>query len=539
MNDINNTYDNKLKILYELSMATGTSLSLRTMLKSFGTALLSKLSASAVIILEKQRTEFENIYCNPKNIIKNDIYSKILEKCYTNKDVLVEKIDENRICHILDMDNFGKLIIIRKDEINIDILNAFNPILKKLVTSIKACYNHTILNDQKEQLSNSLEKEQELQKEKDQFLANMSHEIRTPLNGIIGFVNVLKGTELTNEQDKYLDIINNSSELLLGIINDILDFSKISAGRLELHEEVHNLKEELENTLENFKLLANKKSLDFEIILDENIPESLYFDSTKLKQVIFNLVGNAIKFTNKGKVAFSCEVLKENFENANLKFTIEDTGIGIPKDKIGAIFSPFTQSDTSTTKKFGGTGLGLSISKSIIEAQGGILEVTSNLNEGSCFSFEVKLKKGEFDLEEKEPELPIQTKPLGTKSHFLVAEDNQVNQMLIEHILKDMGYDITIAKNGLEAVDNYVKNYNLYDMILMDISMPILSGEDATKEILSFEKVNNITHTKIVALTAKAFEDDKKKYLSMGMDYYLSKPISVDKLKEIIKKEGL
>ncbi len=539
MNDINNTYDNKLKILYELSMATGTSLSLKAMLKSFGTTLLSKLSASAVIILEKQRTEFENIYCNPKNIIKNDIYPKIIEKCYTYKDVLVEKIDQDRTCHILDMDSFGKLIIIRKDEINIDILNAFNPILKKLVTSIKACYNHNILNDQKEQLSNSLEKEQELQKEKDQFLANMSHEIRTPLNGIIGFVNVLKDTKLTNEQNKYLDIINSSSELLLGIINDILDFSKISAGRLELHEEVHNLRNELENTLENFKLQANKKSLDFEINLDDDIPESLYFDSTKLKQVIFNLVGNAIKFTNNGKVVFSCKVLKQNFENVNLKFSIEDTGIGIPKDKLDAIFNPFTQSDTSTTKKFGGTGLGLSISKSIIETQGGILEVTSNLNKGSCFSFEVKLKKGEFNLEEKEPELPIQTKPLDKKSHFLVAEDNQVNQMLIEHILKDLGCDITIAKNGLEAVDFYVKNYNLYDMILMDISMPILSGEDATKEIISFEKANNIPHTKIVALTAKAFEDDKKEYINIGMDYYLSKPISLDKLKEIIKKEGL
>jgi len=530
------TYQNKLKILYELSMAIGTSLSLKSMLKEFSTTLLSKISASAIIILENEDSTLKNIYCNPKNIINNNYYSDILEESQRNNDyILIKKLEENKICHILVMDNFGKLIIIRKDEIDTDILNAFKPIIKKLVTSIKACYNHTLLTEQKQQLALSLQKEKELQKEKDQFLANMSHEIRTPLNGIIGFINVLKETPLTNQQYKYLDIINSSSELLLGIINDILDFSKLVAGKGELHIERNDLKKELENTLENFKLQAKNKSLDFEIFIDNNISNTLYFDTIKLKQVVFNLVGNAIKFTNRGKVSFSCEVLSQDEENQNIKFSIQDSGIGIANDKLKIIFDPFTQSDSSTTKEFGGTGLGLAISKNIIELQNGILNVQSEENKGSLFTFELKLKKGIAEVPKIELSEDLQEDIKKEKKHFLVAEDNQMNQMIIEVILEKMGHELTIAQNGLEALDLYKKNHMLYDMILMDISMPILNGEEATKEIMTFEKANGIKHTPIVALTANAFEDDRIKYLKLGMDYYLSKPISVDKLKEIIK----
>lgn len=524
----------KLKILYELSMAIGTSLSLKSMLKEFATTLLSKISASAIIILEEENDILKNIYSNPKTIINNKYYFDILEEASRNKNnIFIKRFEENKICHILDMENFGKLIILRKDEIDIDILNAFKPIVKKLVTSIKACYNHNLLTEQKQQLTQSLQKEKELQKEKDQFLANMSHEIRTPLNAIIGFINVLKETPLNSEQNKYLEIINTSSELLLAIINDILDFSKLVAGKVDLFIEQNDLKKELENTLENFKLQAKNKCLDFEISIDDKISNILYFDSIKLKQIVFNLVGNAIKFTNQGKVSFLCEVLNEDEESQNIRFSIKDTGIGIQSDKLEIIFNPFIQSDSSTTKQFGGTGLGLAISKSIIELQNGILEVQSKENEGSVFSFELRLKKGEEII--SKPSQEIKELIQKEKKHFLVAEDNQMNQMIIEVILQKMGHELTIAQNGLEAVELYKKNYMIYDMVLMDISMPLLNGEEATKQIIDFEKQNNISHTSIVALTANAFEDDRIKYLESGMDYYLSKPISLDKLMEIIK----
>lgn len=530
-----NDYENKLKILYELSMSIGTSLNLKSMLKVFGTTLLSKISASAIIILKNEEDELENIYSNPKNIINNNSYFEILKDCQKNDDyILIKKLEENKICHILVMDNFGKLIIIRKDEIDTEILNTFKPIIKKLIISIEACYNHNLITEQKQQLSYSLQKEKELQKEKDQFLANMSHEIRTPLNGIIGFINVLKDTSLTQQQNKYLDIINSSSEILLGVINDILDFSKLMAGKVELHIEQNNLKKELENTIENFKLQAKNKSLDFECVIDNSILDNLYFDTIKLKQVVFNLLGNAIKFTKKGKVSFYCEVLSEDNENQNIKISIKDTGIGIPKDKLNSIFDSFTQSDSSTTKEFGGTGLGLAISKNIIELQNGILEAQSEENVGSIFSFELKLKKGikqDVEVQTSQSIENIQKE----KKHILVAEDNHVNQMIIEIILKKMGHEVILAQNGLEVIDLYKKNYMHYDMILMDISMPLLNGEEATKEIITFEKLNNIVHTPIVALTANAFENDKIKYFELGMDFYISKPISVDKLKEILK----
>ena len=534
---IENKFEKKIEILYELSMSLGTSLNLKTMLKTFTSTLLSKLSSNSLLIFENKKGESLCIHCLPKSLRKNSIYleiENIIKNC--KEDISTFTLSNNQTCHILEMDSFGKLVILRNSDIPIDILQSLRPINKKLVTSINACYNNELLLKQKEQLKENLEKEHEIQKAKDQFLANMSHEIRTPLNGIVGFLDLLKKTPLLEEQNNYIKNIQSSSQLLLGIINDILDFSKITAGKLELHEEVCDLKEELKNILEIFHYQAKNKNLDFISHIDSNIPDYLFVDIIKLKQVIVNLIGNAIKFTEKGMIIFDCNVIEKTPSSTKVKFLIKDDGIGISKDKLETVFDPFTQSDSSTTKKYGGTGLGLSISKSIIELQNGKLQVESKVNEGSTFTFILEFRNSTSKTSKPKNENLLIPKFDSTKK-VLVAEDNEINQILISHLLENLGFKIVLVQNGQEAVDAYIKDCDEFVIVLMDISMPILNGVDALKKILNFEQEKKISHTPIVALTANAFESDKRYYLEEGFDYYLSKPINNEQLKQIISKE--
>lgn len=540
MNNIEDSLK-KLEISYELAMSIGKSLELKVMLKNFCSTLLSKLSANGVIIFKNSDEILEAIYSSPKNIIKSINYATIIEILKENKsqEIFNYKLEPNRNCYFLMIREFGTLVILSANDIPNDILNSFRPILEKLVSSINACYNHETINSQKNQLVLNLKQEQELQQAKDLFLANMSHEIRTPLNGIIGFVDILEKTKLTNEQKKFTKIVKSSSTHLLGLINDILDFSKISAGKLELHEESYNLQEEIQATLDTFIFQLKTKDIKFISNIDKELSQNLIFDSMKLKQVIVNLIANAIKFTLKGKVEFSLMLKSQSEDKVLAKFIVKDSGIGISKNKIEAIFNPFTQNDSSTTKEFGGTGLGLTISKNLIEILGGKLEVSSEEGKGSEFYFTLEFKKCK-DTNKQEDSLNLvktEAKQIN-QNHILVAEDHEVNQMLIGHILENLGYKSTIVSNGEEVIKNYKEHYKLYCAILMDINMPVLNGLEATKKILEFEKINNIKHTPIIALTANAFESDKKCYLEAGIDNYLSKPIETHKLKEILSKEN-
>jgi len=489
----------------------------------------------------------------------------------------------------------------------------------------------------------------------------MSHEIRTPMNGIIGFSELLKKTELNNKQQDFINIISQSATSLLDIINDILDFSKIESGKLELEIFPFNPFEEFEPIIELFSAKAYEKNIKLISFIHPKLPETLLGDSLRIKQILINLIGNAIKFTpDNGIVKINIIKLSKNEKTVKVRFSVEDTGIGIPKDKQEIIFSPFSQADESTTRKFGGTGLGLTISMKLVNLMGTTLKLESEQGKGSCFFFEIdfpidpeksdapcltmknKINVGIYQSNDEVDDTKIYEKllidyleafdldinkfhdfekfkefsypkavifltttvdvglldllkekniarilildkhvPLSSpeKEYFseliyhpingskifdsllkyvdefsstvkenantlieevsyqdkkiLVVEDNEVNQQLIEFMLEVMGIKVFVVSNGLEAFE-IVQKKN-FDLILMDINMPIMNGMEATEKILEYEKEKNLIHTPIVALTANAIKGDKEKFLSYGMDGYLSKPIDKNELDLILR----
>ena len=498
---------------------------------------------------------------------------------------------------------------------------------------------------------------------KDLFLANMSHEIRTPLNGIVGFTQLLKATELNTDQKDFIDVIEDSSENLLNIVNDILDLSKIKADKVELENIPFDARERFESAIESYGAKAAQKNIEFGAYIDPQLPSTLLGDPTKLSQILTNLISNAVKFTNThGEINVFIEKISEDSEHAKIRFSVEDSGVGITKEQQSRIFEEFSQADSSTSRKFGGTGLGLAISSRLISHMGGKLEIESIVGEGSTFYFTLELEKqdrgdhadapasypnltvglllpdedikrqvdknleaylsffgislkiyyGEdiYTLDKSflpeflfidqrytrrenelsnlvgidtkivllasnhlknEPEEVVNRltkiiykpinftkisklleevtqiasaeaintkkdtskKELFSEMHALVAEDNVINQKLIMKILTDFGLTVTLANNGEEAVN--LRKQNDYNIIFMDIQMPVLGGIDATEQILHFEKSSGLKHVPIVALTANALQGDREKYLQAGMDDYTSKPINIDQIQFLLE----
>jgi signal transduction histidine kinase/CheY-like chemotaxis protein len=497
---------------------------------------------------------------------------------------------------------------------------------------------------------------------KDLFLANMSHEIRTPLNGIVGFTQLLKDSDLDEEQREFISVIEHSSENLLTIVNDILDLSKIRADKIELENIAFDPVEQFESSVESYAARAAEKGVELGVYIDPELPSSIMGDPTKISQIMVNLISNAIKFTpSKGEVDVSIEKVAESKDYVTVKFSVSDTGIGISESQKSKIFEAFSQADVSTSRKFGGTGLGLAISGKLVSMMGGELDIESEEEKGSTFFFTLTLEKtkeqetrdiinmlgftvglldakgrgsasirrnletyvtytgAKFDLfgedeilqmEEKmlpdvlfidhvyhqrkgeiekyldlpcrivvittaekkkqiEPILEridrVVYKPLNmTKTfkalevvyddkikkstkqqtesrnilfedlHILVAEDNAINQKLIKNVLNGFGIEVTLASNGEEAVT--LRMQNEYDMIFMDIQMPVLGGIEATHKIIEFEEKNRKHHIPIVALTANALSGDREKYMEEGMDNYLSKPIDLERLNILLQE---
>ena len=379
-------------------------------------------------------------------------------------------------------------------------------------------------------LENSNKKIKLAMQAKSDFLASMSHEIRTPMNAILGFVEQLSKNEKDVEKTKKFDVIKNSTKQLLNILNDILDFSKIESRKMDVELSTCKPNEVINNAITIFSEIASKKNITLQYVIDENLSQCVLADKMRLQQVVFNLLSNALKFTLEGG-----EVkLISKYSNTNkIYFSIEDTGIGISEANIEHIFESFTQEDTSTTRRFGGTGLGLAISSALLKLMGSELNVTSELGKGSKFYFELPIQTCLEEIENIDLQDNIDSQ-ITFNAHALIVEDNKTNQMLMSMVLDEFEITYDIANDGVEAIVEF-KN-NTYDIILMDENMPNMNGIEATKHIRGIEKKESTTATPIIAVTANALTGDKEKFLSVGMDDYISKPYTEEDVLKILKK---
>ena len=371
-------------------------------------------------------------------------------------------------------------------------------------------------------------------KAKQQFLSNMSHEIRTPMNAIIGFTKVVLKTEVNEKQKEYLNAIQTSGDSLIVLINDILDLAKVDSGKITFEQTPFKMSESISAILQLFEIKTQENNTELIVEYDQKIPDVLLGDPMRLRQIILNLMSNAVKFTSGGKIKVHVRLLKEDKKKVTLEFAITDTGIGIPSTKIATIFENFQQASTGTSKMYGGTGLGLAIAKQLVESQGGSIAVKSKINEGSTFSFVMSFQKTKDGVKEN---VETQNTPSKTESKnikVLVVEDIALNQLLMKTLLDDFGFERDIASNGKIAIEKLQNN--TYDIILMDLQMPEMDGFEATDYIRNTMKLN----IPIIALTANVTTADLEKCKAVGMDDYISKPVEekilYQKIVNLVKK---
>lgn len=464
----------------------------------------------------------------------------VMKSVSTAKDysLRVEKESNDEIGILLDGFNEMLVQIEERDER----LEQYNEELEEKVAArtSELSRTNTKLSEMIIDLRKAKDAAEAANKAKSQFLANMSHEIRTPMNGVLGMTELLLHTKLTEKQKKFAESSYRSAESLLNVINDILDFSKIEAGKLELDMIPFDLVKTVEGSVELFSEQIRKKKISLALHLEENVPVQVEGDPGRLRQVLVNLVGNAVKFTDQGEVSICVSTLDNGGECASVAIEVRDTGIGISPDSLKHIFDCFSQGDGSTTRKFGGTGLGLTIAKQLVEMMGGGLSVESKQGDGSVFRITVPLRRlSDITVSDLASVVEPGTPDLGpalseeaenkVTGRILLVEDNRVNQEVCAEIISHLGYCVDIVSNGQEAVESVARNS--YDLVLMDYQMPVMDGIEATRRIRLLDREKGL-HTKIIALTARVMEGDREQCLEKGMDDYLSKPYTMEEIRE-------
>ncbi|MDR1590260.1 MAG: response regulator [Oscillospiraceae bacterium] len=373
------------------------------------------------------------------------------------------------------------------------------------------------------------------------FLARMSHEIRTPMNGVIGMTLLAKTAPTETQRMEYIDKIHLSASLLLGIINDILDFSKIEAGKMEIEKAPFHIGKIVDNIRDLIRPKADEKGLSLDISVDESVPEMMNGDGLRLSQILLNLLGNAVKFTMRGAITLKLAAEPRADGGLLLHCSVRDTGIGMSGEQLENILKPFTQADSSTARRFGGTGLGLSISKALVELMGGELSVTSAPDEGSEFAFSLVMEtcEGGGDSDASEDDEAAKRRYDGCT--LLVVEDNDINQVIAETLLSEMGFSVHLAENGQRGVEAFLANS--YDLVFMDIRMPVMDGLEAAREIRRIEAEwassgapdGRPARVPIIAMTANAMREDRELSREAGMDGHISKPIDIGEIQSVLR----